>query len=328
MKITNKPETTNVSSYSSAGVFPVKLLQCDGVVDKYQRIKPVHIQLNLTNKCNLSCGFCSCQNRSKGTELDFHKAEKIIDMYAKLGCQAVTITGGGEPTLYKNLPKILKLCKQLGLEVGLVTNGINVDNVENLDLLTWIRVSFDDSRHFDHTFKHDLISAVTKYRTVDWSFSYVVTGAHDYGQIIKVIHFANEYCFTHTRLVSDLLNLDNIVNMDRVKKAIEPYVKDDRVIYQGRKSFTGGRKKCLISLLKPVITVEGEIYPCCGTQYAKGSGSYDYDQSMCMGVWEDADDMYLRQEYFDGSDCDRCYYDSYNTALDSMTLDVNHKEFI
>jgi uncharacterized radical SAM superfamily Fe-S cluster-containing enzyme len=59
-------KNNKVSSYSSAGVFPVKLFQCDGLVDKYKRIKPIHIQLNLTNKCNLSCSFCSCQNRTKG----------------------------------------------------------------------------------------------------------------------------------------------------------------------------------------------------------------------------------------------------------------------
>jgi len=317
-----------ISSYSSAGVFPVKLLHCNKMIDQYQRIKPVHIQLNLTNKCNLSCSFCSCQNRVKTIELDFHKAEKIIDTYAKLGCQAVTITGGGEPTLYKELPKIIKLFKQSGIKIGLVTNGINIDEISDLDMVTWIRVSFDDTRYFNHNFKHDLVSAVTKNNKVDWSFSYVVTKNHDFGQIIRVIEFANSMNFTHVRLVSDLLDLNNVVNMDKVKKSIESYVDDDKVIYQGRKVFTNGRKKCLISLLKPVITVEGDIYPCCGVQYAKKSNRFDYDKTMKMGTIDDATDIFLKQQNFDGSDCDVCYYDEYNIALDNMTTDLNHKEFV
>lgn len=321
-------KNNNVSSYSSAGVFPVKLLQCEKLVDKYQRIKPIHIQLNLTNKCNLSCGFCSCKNRTKGAELDFDKAEKIIDTYAKLGCQAVTITGGGEPTLYKDLPKIIKLFWRLNIRVGLVTNGINIDEIDNLNLLTWIRISFDDYRDFNHDFKHRLISAINKNNKVDWSFSYVVTKRHNFGQIIKVIEFANNMAFTHVRLVPDLLNLDNVINMDKVENIIKPHVKDDRVIYQGRKAFTRGRKKCLISLLKPVITVEGSIYPCCGVQYAKKDNIYDYDNTMCMGTISDAQDIFFKQQNFDGSDCDKCYYDSYNEALDDITIDLDHKEFI
>ena len=321
-------KNNKVSSYSSAGVFPVKLLQCDTLVDGFQRIKPIHIQLNLTNKCNLSCGFCSCQNRTKTTELDFYKAERIIETYKRLGCRAVTITGGGEPTLYKDLPKIIRFCKQLGIKVGLVTNGIDIDTVGNLDMLTWIRVSFDDSRHFDHNFKHNLISAVIKNRKVDWSFSYVVTKAHDFGQIIKVIQFANEYSFTHVRLVSDLLNLDSVISMDKVKSAIKPYVKDDIVIYQGRKAFSHGMKKCLISLLKPVITVEGDIYPCCGVQYAKKDNMYDYDETMKMGTWYNANDIFYKQQNIDGSNCDRCYYSSYNRALDDITSEIDHGEFV
>jgi MoaA/NifB/PqqE/SkfB family radical SAM enzyme len=321
-------KNNKTSSYSSAGVFPVKLFQCKDILDCYQRIRPIHIQLNLTNKCNLTCSFCSCKNRTKGEELDLHKAEKIIDTYAKLGCQAVTITGGGEPTLYKDLPKIIKLFWRLNIRVGLVTNGINIDTINNLGLLTWVRVSFDDKRYFNHDFKHDLISAITKNRKIDWSFSYVVTRKPDIGQIIKIIQFANEYSFTHVRLVSDLLDLVHIIDMEEIKKSIKSYVNDDRVIYQGRKQFTRGRKKCLISLLKPVITVEGEVYPCCGVQYAKRTNIGNYDKSMCMGTVEDIEDIYYKQQNFDGSDCDKCYYDNYNEALDNMTANLNHREFV
>ncbi len=321
-------DNKKVSSYSSAGVFPVKLFHCEELVDEIQRIKPIHIQLNLTNKCNLACSFCSCQDRTKSKTMTCEKVEKVIDTYKGLGCQAITITGGGEPTLHPKINAILRYIKYSDIKVGLVTNGINIDKIKELDLLTWIRVSFDDSRHFNHDFKHNLISAVTKNRKVDWSFSYVVTKNHDYGQIIKIVDFANEYSFTHVRLVSDLLDLENVVSMVDVKKAIETYVKDDRVIYQGRKLFFKGVRNCLISLLKPVITVEGDIYPCCGTQYAHKNAKYDYNEKMKMGTWKDAEDIFYKQMNYNGEGCDRCYYNNYNMALQDIVSDLDHVEFV
>jgi hypothetical protein len=49
---------------------------------------------------------------------------------------------------------------------------------------------------------------------------------------------------------------------------------------------------------------------------------------MKMGTIDDATDIFLKQQNFDGSDCDVCYYDEYNIALDNMTMDINHKEFV
>lgn len=321
-------KNNKTSSYSSAGVFPVKLLQCKEVLDKYQRIVPIHIQLNLTNKCNLSCSFCSCQNRDKAITMPYENVKKVIDIYARLGCQAISITGGGESTLHPKIDSIIKYIKNSGINIGLVTNGININTINDLNLMTWIRVSFDDSRNFSHDFKHRLILAVNKNHEVDWSFSYVVTKAPNFDQIVRVIEFANDMAFTHVRLVSDLLDLDNVVDMDYIKHSISRYVEDDKVIYQGRKEFTHGRKKCLISLLKPVITVEGEIYPCCGVMYSHKDSKYDYDKTMCMGTVEDIQDIFSKQQNFNGSNCDRCYYDGYNEVLNNMTTDLKHKEFV
>ena len=86
---------------------------------------------------------------------------------------------------------------KVGIKVGLVTNGIDINQIVGIKDVTWVRISFDDSRHFDHNFRHNLISAVNNNNKIDWAFSYVVTKNINYDQIINIVQFANEYNFTH-----------------------------------------------------------------------------------------------------------------------------------
>ena len=46
-------EKTKIASYTSASTYPVKVLQDAGAVDRSGNILPRHIQLCITNKCNL-----------------------------------------------------------------------------------------------------------------------------------------------------------------------------------------------------------------------------------------------------------------------------------
>ena len=116
--------------------------------------------------------------------------------------------------------------------------------------------------------------------------------------------------------------------MNEVRSIIRKKVKDKLVIYQGRKDYVKGHKKCLISLLKPVVSPDGKLYPCCGVQYALINTSKDYEKSMCMGDAKDIDKLYKEQKCFDGRFCVRCYYSSYNHALNILVSELQHGEFI
>jgi len=85
---------------------------------------------------------------------------------------------------------------------------------------------------------------------------------------------------------------------------------------------------CLLSILKPVIGVDGYIYPCCGTQYALEDPARDYDRAMRMGKIEDLEDIILNQAFFNGSICHKCYYSQYNEALDVMIKGLKHESFV
>ena len=254
------------SSYTSANIFPVKLLKSKEIPDRFGKISPIHIQLNPTNVCNLNCSFCSCSNRDKKIELKYEYLQGIMKDAALLGCRAITITGGGEPLLYSKINELIHFLHSLDIQIGLVTNGTMFEKLgfESIQKIRWIRISHTDIRAFDFKYKGYLTKYMFNTEMVDWAFSYVISDKPNLGNIIQVVNYANTKQFTHVRIVSDLLDLKHMPDMDLIKESLNyAGISDDLVIYQGRKEFVKGRKKCLISLLKPVISADAKLYPCC-----------------------------------------------------------------
>ena len=318
----------NASSYTAASTLPSKLFCDDKLFSKIQKkeIIPIHIQLNPTNKCPLECSFCSCKNRDKNLEMDGDLLIEGVSRFISLGTKAVTITGGGDPLAYRSLDKLINYLFYKGIKIGFVTNGVLFKD-EHIDLfnkITWCRISLSD----EYRLLTPKLASIIEAAHTDWSFSYVIKPDTDIRRIAEAVDFANRHDFTHVRLVDDILSDLKDSSVDFLKTELKKHVNDERVIYQGRKVYTRGHKRCLISLLKPNIGPDGKIYPCCGIQYAKDPPALDMKDS--MGDLLNIEKIWSEQLNFDGSDCDRCYYSDYNNILnviqDSQLL--NHKEFV
>lgn len=324
---------TKLQSYTAASVFPAKLVRRLHECVKYGKIVPYHPQLSITNLCNLSCSFCSCANRENVETMPVEKASKILFDLSQMGAKGLTITGGGEPTLHPYFSEIVSIAKVLGFQIGLVTNGITLGSVSptSLSHLRWMRVSVSDDRDVDELVSVlDYVGQKIPGRK-DWAFSYVLTAKPDYDKLAKVVKYANSHQFTHVRIVSDLLDTENVPDMKTVEDELRKkrYINDNLVIYQGRKQYTKGSKKCWIGLLKPMIGTNGNIYPCCGVQYAMDPPSLNFEPRMQMNKkGEDWKDVFKDQAPFDGSRCVRCYYEDYNAALDMVMSPLEHEEFV
>jgi MoaA/NifB/PqqE/SkfB family radical SAM enzyme len=313
---------------AASGVFPFKILKIKSLIDSVldnNRIPPVHLQLNPTNKCNLKCSFCSCSERDKALELSLEQIELIFKKFAFHGCKAVTITGGGEPLLH-DIEGIAELALRYSIELGLVTNGLLLHETPDsaINKMTWVRVSVSDESDLDKL----MGSVESKINChTDWSFSYVVAANPSVERIAKVLGVAEGWDFTHVRIVNDILHpvTDLGVLRDRV---LAMGTIDRLAIWQDRQKYESGTMRCLISLLKPVIAADGYIYPCCGTQYAENVPSRNYGSAMKMGNLDDIDDIWLNQNHFDGSKCIKCYYGHYNSALSALTGQIKHAKFV
>ncbi|MFH0752460.1 MAG: radical SAM protein [archaeon] len=117
----------------------------DNIVTKgsFERLFPLHIQLELTNNCNLSCDYCyrdSNYNNANSDYIDLDKLKKFLLKFKRQGLLEVGVTGG-EPTLHPEFVHLMKFIIKNFELVELVTNGTNSEIL--LELLDCI----PDSKH-------------------------------------------------------------------------------------------------------------------------------------------------------------------------------------
>jgi MoaA/NifB/PqqE/SkfB family radical SAM enzyme len=133
---------------------------------------PVQIQLIISDLCNQDCSFCAYRmsgnlsnelfgvvktdgsvNNNPNRMISYEKIVEILEDAARMGVKAIQLTGGGEPSVHPKFEQVIEKCYELGLEVGLVTNGIKLSEraIELLTKATWVRVSVDASNVDSYT---------------------------------------------------------------------------------------------------------------------------------------------------------------------------------
>lgn len=91
---------------------------------------PRVMTVELTYRCNHRCIFCSCpweyETELRETELSTDEWKSIFDMAKSHSVEHVTFSGG-EAILRKDLIELIDYACQLGLTVGLISNGKNLN---------------------------------------------------------------------------------------------------------------------------------------------------------------------------------------------------------
>ena len=101
---------------------------------------PILSELAITYKCNLRCVFCyagcNCTTQPVNDEkvMTVTEIKTVLDKLWHEGKVPSVSFTGGEPTLHKQLPELIKHAKDLGMRVNLITNGTRI----NGDLAQWL----------------------------------------------------------------------------------------------------------------------------------------------------------------------------------------------
>lgn len=82
--------------------------------------------IQVTRQCNQECIICS--NPPNEKLLLLKEAKKNVDQIISEGNDGLIITGG-EPTLYKFLPELIKYSKEKGLSTRMITNGQKMSDI-------------------------------------------------------------------------------------------------------------------------------------------------------------------------------------------------------
>lgn len=153
--IFNKPELD--TSFTSTGE---KLFYHQEMLEKLRNGSgmPVSAWIAPTDVCNAKCSFCSVGER-EGDVLPFGVIKGFVDQLHELGLRSVTLSGGGNPLLWKckltgkTIKDVIDYIHGLGIQVAMITNGMPLkaypdDRIswrnlppETLDKLTWCRIS-------------------------------------------------------------------------------------------------------------------------------------------------------------------------------------------
>lgn len=91
------------------------------VISATEGIRTLH--LYLTNKCNLTCPHCYMfAGKAMDNELSTQEIFKLIEDYASIGGNQITLSGG-EPCMHKDINDIIKFAYDHNLKVRILSNG-------------------------------------------------------------------------------------------------------------------------------------------------------------------------------------------------------------
>jgi MoaA/NifB/PqqE/SkfB family radical SAM enzyme len=82
---------------------------------------PLWAQINVTWKCNLSCGYCTEYDNAKG-HVPFTDVVARIDKCRELGVVHTDLIGG-EPLLHPEILPLMRHVREQGMTTGMTTNG-------------------------------------------------------------------------------------------------------------------------------------------------------------------------------------------------------------
>ena len=289
---------------------PTKLVRH---IDKIKNLKikprPIMVDIALTSRCTQNCDFCYVKNREEG-EL---KLEDIIHFLEVVKPLSIDLAGG-EPTLWKDLDKLLEWCYDNNIKTGLITNGARLKDFKNLHLLDWLRISVNN--YVDHKKEIYIPKLPGVYIGIMYVWHKDSKNAQKITWRLFKLKMRNPE-IKYMKITEDFT--DRTVHIPNVLADWgHPFIIETTIPRRWE------RRICYIGWLKPYLDCSGKVYFCTGNieplERRKKEGS-----EFCT-IYEPEKLL----EYFDFKrDCQRCENYGKNKFIDMVLADhIIHEEFI
>jgi len=106
---------------------------------------PIYAEISPSGTCNHRCVYCALDFMNyKPRFLNTELFKKRLSEMGTLGLKSVMYAGEGEPLLHKDIGDLILHTKKVGIDVGITTNGVLLDESvvdKALESITWIKVS-------------------------------------------------------------------------------------------------------------------------------------------------------------------------------------------
>ena len=103
------------------------------IVDRFGRVA-TDLRVSVTDRCNLRCTYCMPADGlpwlPRAEILDYEEIARLVTVFHTMGVETVRLTGG-EPTVRKNLPELVRLLRAAapGVDLSMTTNGLMLDEL-------------------------------------------------------------------------------------------------------------------------------------------------------------------------------------------------------
>jgi MoaA/NifB/PqqE/SkfB family radical SAM enzyme len=264
--------------------------------------QPERIQIEITNRCNYSCGMCPRESFNlPEKDISFDLFTKIIHRLAqnKFHQYTITLTGWGEPLLHPELIDMIVYIKDKGHVVGVTTNGLLLASfIERfievrLDKLT---ISLDnveeytgaiDGHPFSKTIQKSVETLIQSRSIRKKPLVTIQTTMHNKQQCLEIVRFAGEVGADRVYLVRLSVPLGkHSFQRPELEEELEIYKEAEKTAQKyglqvdtNYVAFSNNLLRILYKQLRPVmyqfdkycpkpydylyITIDGKATPCC-----------------------------------------------------------------
>lgn len=95
-----------------------------------ERVAPITMDVAWTRRCNAACDFCAAKTQASASpslDIPREKAFEFLEDAAEIGVKGISLISDGESTLVDYYAESIEYASQLGIKVGLGTNGIALE---------------------------------------------------------------------------------------------------------------------------------------------------------------------------------------------------------
>jgi hypothetical protein len=307
--------------------------------------------------CNLKCPYCSVTYRDTHSRIPLPRIKDYVNQLTARGLKAVILTGGGEPTLYKEFNELAQwLYFEKGLSIGLITNGTMTQKIQEktLECFSWVRISINIFDKWTEKIKFPY-EKLRDDCVVGCSMVY--TGEHelsekaqsDWLSLLRDISGVADKCGAkYIRVLPNcLLEQDKLLASHQTLKNLLETTEDSRYFQQYKIHGAPSTESCHQAHFRPYLSEEpwadgtpGTVYPCDSVVLNAGLAHFSEKYQVCK--LEDVGDFLDRKIEMRFKPCDDCsgcvFTDNVNmledwliegkNRFDEFPESIKHEEFV
>lgn len=323
---------------------------------------PLHVQMDLVGACNNKCPFCFFRDGADNLEMDRDPIRRksletklilsALDEFKSVGVKAITLTGGGESLLHKDIDAVLRKIHDHGFELGIMSNLNLMPDLELMRKALWLRVSLDaasasvyDKVHAPGggiTFADVVKNMQSLAGHVDLGLSFLVY-RENWHEIADAARLAADIgaSYIQYKLVYDTDKSVPLLPEREKIHALLDEAKDIAAATKGKldvidllsrisliEKSPRNYRQCYIHRYTAIVGADAQMYLCCLLKYVPDFALGSLKENTFRELWDGAKRRGILKD-FDKDKCPTCYYEKTNEAIDYLlSKDNPHKNFI